>query len=160
VCLPGKEATIRGYSGVSLLLVDEASRCPDALYQACRPMLAVSGGRILLLSTPFGQRGFYFHEWREGGSDWERAEIDGWACPRISNAWLEEERRRIGDWWFKQEYCNQFVTTTDQVFDTELVRGALDPSIAPLFGNIETEGEKCSSSSALTLARPLITAPR
>src|SRR5690242_17430023 len=26
VCLPGKEATVRGYSGVSLLIVDEAAR--------------------------------------------------------------------------------------------------------------------------------------
>src|SRR5262245_13965497 len=72
VCLPGKEATIRGFSGVSLLVVDEASRVPDALYQAVRPMLAVSGGRIVLLSTPFGRRGFYFDVWEHGGTAWER----------------------------------------------------------------------------------------
>ncbi len=59
VALPGKESTVRGFSGVSLLLVDEASRVHDALYQAVRPMLAVSGGRIILLSTPFGKRGFF-----------------------------------------------------------------------------------------------------
>ena len=66
VCLPGKEATIRGYSGVTLLVVDEASRVPDELYQAVRPMLAVSGGRLILLSTPFGERGFFFHEVERG----------------------------------------------------------------------------------------------
>src|SRR6266511_4392006 len=32
VALPGKEATIRGFSGARLLLVDEAARVPDALY--------------------------------------------------------------------------------------------------------------------------------
>lgn len=64
--LPGKEGTIRGFSGVDSLIVDEASRVPDALYQAIRPMLAVSGGDILLLSTPFGKRGFFFQEWTEG----------------------------------------------------------------------------------------------
>jgi len=52
VALPGAEATVRGYSGVGLLIVDEAARTPDALYQAARPMLAVSGGRLVLLSTP------------------------------------------------------------------------------------------------------------
>ena len=67
ICLPGREDTIRGYSGVALLLVDEAARVPDALYQAVRPMVAVSGGRIVLLSTPFGKRGFFHHEWVEGG---------------------------------------------------------------------------------------------
>jgi len=67
VSLPGKEQTVRGFSGVTLLVVDEAARVPDALYYAIRPMLAVSGGRIVLLSTPFGTRGFFFREWQEGG---------------------------------------------------------------------------------------------
>ena len=44
VGLPGTEATVRGFSAVSLLLVDEASRVSDELYQAIRPMLAVSEG--------------------------------------------------------------------------------------------------------------------
>ena len=60
VSLPGREATIRGFSGVHLLVVDEAARVADELYQAVRPMLAVSGGRIVLLGTPFGKRGFFF----------------------------------------------------------------------------------------------------
>ncbi len=64
VSLPGMESTIRGFSGAALLLVDEASRVPDALYQAVRPMLTVSGGRIVLLSTPFDKRGFFHHDLR------------------------------------------------------------------------------------------------
>src|SRR5262245_23174024 len=34
VSLPGDEGTIRGYSGVSLLVIDEAARVPDDLYRA------------------------------------------------------------------------------------------------------------------------------
>ena len=61
LALPGgDEASIRGYSGVRLLLIDEASRVSDALYIALRPMLAVSSGSIILLSTPFGKRGFFY----------------------------------------------------------------------------------------------------
>lgn len=132
VCLPGKEATIRGYSGVSLLVVDEAARVPDELYQAIRPMLAVSGGRIVLLSTPFGKRGFFHQEWSEGGADWHRAKVTAWECPRISREWLDEERQRIGDWWFEQEYLCQFVETTDQVFRYEDIQAAIDSDIQPL----------------------------
>src|SRR5262252_6709951 len=51
VSLPGTESTIRGFSGVTLLVVDEASRVEDSLYYAVRPMLAVSGGRLIALST-------------------------------------------------------------------------------------------------------------
>jgi hypothetical protein len=107
VALPGKEATIRGFSGVSLLIVDEASRVPDALYQAVRPMLAVSGGDILLLSTPFGKRGFFHQEWTAGGATWQRTLVTAHECPRIDPKWLERERNTIGDWWYRQEYlCN------------------------------------------------------
>jgi hypothetical protein len=54
VSLPGDESTIRGYSGVALLVIDEAARVDDNLYRAVRPMLAVSRGRLVALSTPFG----------------------------------------------------------------------------------------------------------
>jgi len=56
--LPGSERTIRGFSGVDLLLVDEASRVTDELYYAVRPMLAVSGGHLMMLTTPYGGVGF------------------------------------------------------------------------------------------------------
>src|SRR5438876_1133822 len=67
--LPGTEATDRGFSGVRLLLVDEASRVDQDLYLAMLPVLAVSGGDIWLISTPFGQRGFFYRAWTEGGPD-------------------------------------------------------------------------------------------
>jgi hypothetical protein len=134
VALPGKEATIRGFSGVSLLIVDEASRVPDELYQAIRPMLAVSGGNILLLSTPFGKRGFFHHEWTEGGADWHRTKITAEECPRISDVWLDQERQSIGDWWYRQEYLCEFVETIDQVFSYDDIQRALDDSVTPLFG--------------------------
>ena len=134
VCLPGKEATIRGYSGVRLLVVDEASRVPDDLYQAVRPMLAVSGGRLVLLSTPFGRRGFFHHEWTEGGAGWQRVRVTAADCPRIPAAWLETERETIGDWWFRQEYLCEFVETDDQVFGYDLVTGAVSSDVQPFFG--------------------------
>src|SRR5215204_3124196 len=73
VTLPGTEKTIRGFSGTALLIVDEASRVADELYFAVRPMLAVSGGSLLMLSTPYGKRGVFFEEWT-GGLGWERYE--------------------------------------------------------------------------------------
>src|SRR3954451_16546888 len=39
VSLPGRENTVRGYSGVDLLIIDEASRVADELYMSVRPML-------------------------------------------------------------------------------------------------------------------------
>ncbi len=134
VALPGKEETIRGFSGVALLIVDEAARVPDALYQSVRPMLAISGGSIVLLSTPFGKRGFFHHEWTEGGEDWHRTKVTAYDCPRMSREWLEQEHAAIGDFWFRQEYMCEFVETIDQVFSYDDIMRALDTDVTPLFG--------------------------
>jgi hypothetical protein len=136
VSLPGKDSTIRGYSGVSLLLCDEASRILDSTYQAVRPMLAVSGGRIVLLSTPFGQRGFFFREWTEGGADWHRAMVPATEVPRISPVWLEIERTQIGDWWYRQEYMCDFVQTSDSAFAHADVLLAVSSDVTPLFAEV------------------------
>src|SRR5262245_50194801 len=75
VGLPGREATIRSFSGVTLLLIDEAARVPDDLYRSVRPMLAVSRGRLVCLSTPFGKRGFFYREWEDAAAPWHRVRI-------------------------------------------------------------------------------------
>jgi len=115
VSLPGKEGTVRGYSAVSLLCIDEASRVPDELYMACRPMLAVSGGRLMAMSTPFGTRGWWYEAWRSTEA-WERYEVPAEQCPRISSEFLEEERRTIGEWWYRQEYGCEFLDAQSQAF--------------------------------------------
>jgi hypothetical protein len=121
VSLPGKEATVRGYSGVDLLIVDEAARVVDDLYCAVRPMLAVSGGRLVALSTPFGKRGWWFKEWSEGGDGWKRVKVTAEQCPRISDEFLAEERRALGDWWYRQEYLCEFMDAQASAFTWEMI---------------------------------------
>ena len=138
--LPGKEETIRGYSGVSLLVVDEAARVPDDLYFAIRPMLAVSGGRLVALSTPFGKRGWFHDAWHAGERAWRRVRVTAADCPRIPATFLAEEQRAMGEWWFAQEYLCEFKETTDQVFSHEVVMRSLSDAVAPLFGAGRAEG--------------------
>ncbi len=121
--LPGSERTIRGFSGVDLLVVDEASRVEDGLVYAVKPMLAVSGGRLLMLSTPYGKRGVFHQEWTEG-TEWERFEVPASECPRIPAAFLESERRSMPSWWFDQEFGCKFSETEDQLFSHEMIAGA------------------------------------
>ena len=133
VALPGQEKTIRGYSGVNLIIEDEASRVDDGLYQAVRPMLAVSGGRIVLMSTPYGPTGHYFEEWNREGSSWEHIECKATDCPRIPQKFLEEERATHGEWVFRREYMCEFVQTPENVFSRDLVMRAISEDIVPLF---------------------------
>ena len=64
-----------------MLVVDEAARVADDLYYAIRPMLAVSQGCMVCLSTPWGKRGFFHKEWTEG-EGWERTKITAYDCPQ------------------------------------------------------------------------------
>jgi len=133
VSLPSSEATIRGYSAVNLLLFDEASRVPDDLYGACRPMVAVSGGSIMAMSTPWGKRGWWYEAW-ERGDTWERVRVTAYDCPRIDPLFLEEERASLPSLFFESEYQCAFTETEDSVFRTEDIERAVTGTITPLFG--------------------------
>ncbi len=124
VALPGVEATMRGFSAVDLLVVDEAARVADAQYYAAGPVLAVKNGALWLLSTPFGARGFFWKEWMEGGEEWFRVEARAEECARIAPEFLDSERRRLGAEWFRQEYECEFVGGEGQVFAEEWLRDA------------------------------------
>jgi len=140
VALPGTEETIRGYGGVRLLVVDEAARVPNALYLSVRPMLAVSGGRLVCLTTPFGKRGFFYAAWN-GPEAWDRVRITAEECPRISREFLKEERRSLGDWWFEQEYLCMFTATNSQLFRDEDIQAAFTGDVEPLFPDRTIGGE-------------------
>jgi hypothetical protein len=134
VGLPGVEATVRGFSAVGLLLIDEASRVPDELYKAVRPMLATGGGDLWLMSTPNGKRGFFYDAWARGGKKWARVQVPATQCPRISPKFLEDERRAMGDRWFRQEYMCEFGEAENGVFREESIERLKDGAVAPLYG--------------------------
>jgi hypothetical protein len=102
LCLPGREETVRCFSP-TLLVIDEASRVADDLYRAVRPMLAVSKGRLVALSTPFGQQGWFWSEWH-GDGPWKRIQVTWHDCPRISAGFIADEERAMGKPWIQQEY--------------------------------------------------------
>ena len=122
--LPATESTIRGYSAVDLLLIDEASRVEDDLYRAVRPMLAVSDGTLVAMTTPWGKRGWFYEEW-DGSGNWERHKITAYECPRITAEFLEEERKALGDWWFRQEYLCEFNENQSTLLELESIKRAL-----------------------------------
>jgi hypothetical protein len=135
IALPGDPKTIRGFSGPSLVAVDEAAFIQsDDLYTAIKPMVAVSRGQIILASTPNGRRGFFFNTWDTGGDAWQRFSITADQCPRIDKAFLERERAELGEWRWKQEYFGEFVSAADDFFNYETIRAAFSDEIEPLFG--------------------------
>lgn len=129
ISLPGTEATIRGYSNVALLLMDEASRIEDDLYLAVSPMVAVSGGHIIAMSTPNGARGWWHGAWTDPEQAWQRVQIDAYSVPRISRDFLDAERRAMGERWFAQEYLCAFTDVDAAAFRSEDIDALIDPDL-------------------------------
>jgi len=139
VSLPGSEATIRSYARVRLLIVDEASRVDDDTIVAVRPMLAVGGGQLIALSTPAGRRGWWHAAWTDGGNAYKRVQVPASECPRISAAFLAEERASMGQYFFAQEYECSFESSDACLFDEETLRKMWDTLgvVRPLFPTMQ-----------------------
>lgn len=141
VALPGEsDATIRSYSSVGLLLVDEASRVDDSLLYAVRPMLAVSRGRLVGLSTPFGRRGWFFNAWT-GDEAWQRIRVTWRDVPRLDAQFIEEERRAMPRLFFASEYEVEFVDSADALFASADIDAAFSPSVRPLLERLKDAAE-------------------
>ncbi len=143
ISLPESEANIRGYAGVALIVIDEASRVSDELYKAVRPMLAVSGGRIMAMSTPYGRRGWFYEEWISD-HPWKRISVDANQCPRINAAFLANEKATMGERWYNQEYFLSFADAVGQVFMDSDITAAFRDDIAPLnlFGEYDNKNDE------------------
>ena len=95
-------------------------------------MLAVSGGRLIALSTPFGRRLVPCRLDGNRGMAPHQGHCSD--VPRISADFLEEERRSLPTDVFAAEYFCEFCDTLESVFCHEDVHGALSDEVQPLFG--------------------------
>jgi hypothetical protein len=59
--------------------------------------------------------------------------VEGLPVTRISQEFLEAERKAMPAAWFAQEYMCEFSDAQGQVFSYDDVMGALTDSVAPLF---------------------------
>jgi hypothetical protein len=94
-------------------------------------MLAVSNGRHILMSTPWGKRGHFYEAWENGSPSWERIHISAYDCPQISPEFLAEEKSDMPETWFQSEYLGIFSDTADSVFTYAHVMDALSGEVEP-----------------------------
>lgn len=172
VALPGSERNIRGFSGPDIIVLDEASRIPDELYRAVRPMMAGADTKLVAMSTPFGKRGWWYEEW-EHSSRWEkfhvtapvriagtRLEFDeneaafaekarangrrGYYSPRhFDFEFMLDEFDSMPEWWFRQEYLGEFMEAEDAVFRVSDIEAAFDADDVETPFQDTVEEEEC-----------------
>lgn len=132
VAVPAKGENIRGYTSPKLIIIDEAAFVADNDYRSIRPMLS-HGARLILMSTPFGKRGFFHEAWTHASAEWERYEVKAVDCCHIPAWFLAEERIALGEWWYRQEYECEFLDQIAEYFNMDEVRESLENDIDLLF---------------------------
>lgn len=132
VSLPGTEGTVRGFANVRLLVIDEAARVDDDVFASVLPMVG-SDGQIIAMSTPWGQRGWFYALCDDASSGWEKHHITVYDSAQWTPTRIAEARATVGRFVFCSDYEAQFQDTDQQVFATEDVRRAFTPGLAPLF---------------------------
>lgn len=169
ISLPANPDTVVGFSAPELIVLDEAARIPDVLYLVLRPMMAMSRGRLIALSTPWGKRGWFYNAWAGQATEtaldvatvqalladlgmtvteadlegeapdafaWERLCVTAPQNPRLSRAYLANERRTIPDLIFRSEWLCEFVDSQDAVFRWEDLQAMLSDDVPPIWSGL------------------------
>jgi hypothetical protein len=121
VALPNNPDTIRGYSDIDILIIDEASRVGQATIVAVMPMIMASHGDVIMLSTPAGQANFFYDAWSDSSGNWEKIVVKADECPRFDPEELAQLRRDLGPTMASQELDCCFLRDDQQVFSTDSI---------------------------------------
>lgn len=113
---------IRGFT-VDLLIVDEAAFVPDEVFNAVTPMLAITRGNLILLSTPMGKDNYFYRSFND--ETFTTFHVSSLDCPRRNDAFLEQERQRMTKLQFAQEYLGEFIDDLMQFFPDDLIKSCM-----------------------------------
>lgn len=131
ISLSSEPATARGYTP-NLIVVDEGAQVSDDMWNTLSPMVSMGRARIIVMSTPFGKRGWMWAQWSEGGPDWERFEVPATMVPRIDPQELEAQRRTLGELKFQQEFMLRWLEPEGSMFMAAWVDESIDSAVQTL----------------------------
>lgn len=105
--------------GLDWVIADEASRLKPSIWEGfLSQRLIDKRGWALLISTPRG-KGWFYDAYRRGQGndpDYESWNHPSWKNPYLNRELIEEERGRLPERVFQQEYGGQFIEGSGSVF--------------------------------------------
>ncbi|MFN4033296.1 MAG: terminase large subunit domain-containing protein [Fimbriimonadales bacterium] len=117
-----------------LIIVDEAAYVPEqVVHEVLTPMLADTGGKLALVSTPRGKNYFYrlYQQGLDDGVHIWSLRSPSWHNPLLSPTVLQMQASLMTQRQFQIEYGAQFLDEAGQVFRTEWVDRALMLQLYP-----------------------------
>ena len=129
VALPGTERSVRGPSGPALLVIDEAGRVRDQTYRAARPMMLGAGTQLVISSTAWGKRGFFYDIADRGDPKlWHRTlvrspwdvENDQLIKHAEEAAFREQWRKRGWNAWYSDRHAGDPAFVAEEALEGKL----------------------------------------
>jgi hypothetical protein len=143
---------VRGFTG-DVLVIDEASRMPELVFEASKPTLLTTGGEIWMCSTPFGKKGYFWECFQNKNNRFKVFHISseeviynreikaGWTeeIRRKSIEHLEQEKKDMSSLQYGQEYMGLFMDDLQRYYEDEWIEKVCilkRPEIKPKFDNM------------------------
>jgi hypothetical protein len=125
---------VRGFTG-DILIIDEASRMPELVFEASKPTLLTTGGKIWMCSTPFGKQGYFYDCFQNKHDRFRVFHISSeevikdrpvraqWTEEkrRLAIQHLEEEKKDMTDLQYGQEYLGLFLDDLRRFYEDEWI---------------------------------------
>jgi len=123
---------IRGFTA-DLIIIDEAAFVENSIFEeVIEPMTLVSGGTIVLSSTPYGASGYFYNKAQEADlsdSRWTKTAVSSYDNPKIDEDDIEDMKKGKTRNQIKQEILGEFVPAGDQFFPNSLIRKCINDDV-------------------------------
>ena len=117
-----------------LVIADEAAHMPEGCWEAIEPTLLTTAGRMILVSTPWGKKGYFYDAYIMG--EFKTFHVNSLEVMKnrpISKSWselqrkkalerIERNRKRWSELKFRQEYMGEFLDDLLQFFSDNLIK--------------------------------------
>jgi len=125
---------VRGFTG-DVLIIDEASKMPQIVFDSAKPTLLTTAGQIWICSTPFGKEGYFWEAFQNKNKKYkvwhisseqvihERKITDSWTQKKRDEIlnFLEGEKVEMSDLAYGQEYLGLFLEELQRYFPDKLI---------------------------------------
>ena len=137
IVAPATPSAMRSWERIKYIFADEAAhigRLDDSEYVgAMTGRLANTDGYLRVVSTPKGQRGYFWRLWGLAENHkiemkYKRLPYDAGLGTFFTQEFIDKEKARLGS-LFEQEYECTFLTSQNAAIESFLVDEAVDPSL-------------------------------
>ena len=121
ICIPIGDAgsSMRGYTA-TMIIIDEAALIHDRAWEAIEPIISVTGGRVIMLSTPQCKKGFFYKAFLS--DDYRNFKESARDCPRHNKEFLDRKESEMSPVAFAQEYLGEFLDDYNRKFTDEWIK--------------------------------------